>query len=106
MSATVQSLDFLEKAEGLVTALEDAREELDRAAEIVREIAAAASGDDCGGLPRLGFAVAAEAESLAGVFRDTFDPAGFDFDARIGDACDLCSLIELALGRAVEAVAS
>jgi hypothetical protein len=52
------------EGEALITALENAREELDRALDLTVEIADAARSDDCGGLRRLGFAVAGEAESL------------------------------------------
>jgi len=106
MSATNVQFDFVAKADDLITALEHARENLDAALRLAREIEAAAKSDDCGGLPRLGFAVAGEAKSFAGVLVDDMAPEGFPFDERIGDACNLHSLIELALGREVEAVAS
>jgi len=40
------------------------------------------------------------------VLKDDLEPDGLPFDERIGDVCDLLRLIELAMGRAVEAVPS
>jgi len=64
MSATKEWFDFVAKAGDVITALEHARENLDDAIRFTREIESAAKSDDCGGLPRLGFAVAGEANRL------------------------------------------
>jgi hypothetical protein len=98
MSATATLIDFPAKARELASTIEALQGNLNRVLALSAEIAAAAAADDNGGLPRLGFAIHGEAESLAGYLRDQIgEDGGLDFEAWAKDARDLVAVIDLAL---------
>jgi hypothetical protein len=105
MSATGQQFNFAGKAEGIASALKEARREIDEAAELAREIAQAADNiHTSAAVKRLETGVISEARTLGDYIRESF-PSAREFEHLLRDVRDFQALLDL-VTRDGEAAAS
>ena len=103
VTSTAQIVEAVEELEACLVSMLDMQE---RATFLIRRVIEIARADNNGELPRLGFAVVGEAESIEGVVTDRVnaDEDGWDARSDLQDVRDLKALVALAVSPDQEGV--